>query len=107
MRVVAGASLTDRRSFYETSAASRELASKRFYHRLLERYYRFLVPPGLRVLEIGCGFGHLLAALKPSRGVGIDFSDAISERARALHPELEIYNAAAPDFEHAQAWRNE
>jgi SAM-dependent methyltransferase len=98
MSAAAGASFTDRRSFYETRAASREFASKRFYHRLLERYYRFLVPPGARVLEIGCGFGHLLASLQPARGVGIDFSPAVAERARALHPELEIHTAAAGEF---------
>jgi SAM-dependent methyltransferase len=32
------------------------------------------VPRGQRVLEIGCGCGHLLAALEPSRGVGVDAS---------------------------------
>jgi SAM-dependent methyltransferase len=98
MKSAVGPSFSDRRSFYETSAADRELASHRFYHRLLERYYRFLVPPGLRVLEIGCGFGNLLASLKPSRGVGLEFAKPIAERARTLHPELEIHEAAAGDF---------
>jgi SAM-dependent methyltransferase len=98
MRAAAGASFPDRRSFYEASAAARELASKRFYHQLLERYYRFLIPPGARVLEIGCGFGRLLSALKPSRGVGIDFCEKIADRARILHPELEIHTTAAGEF---------
>ncbi|MGZ5545775.1 MAG: glycosyltransferase, partial [Limisphaerales bacterium] len=98
MSPAVGPSVSGRRSFYEASAADRELASRRFYHRLLERYYRFFVPPGLRVFEIGCGFGHLLAALKPARGVGIDFSKSIADRARILHPDLEFHHATAGEF---------
>ena len=35
----------------------------RYYHKLLKHYFKFLVPSGLRVLELGCGSGELLAAL--------------------------------------------
>lgn len=98
METAAGASFLDRRSFYESRAAEREKASRRFYHRLLERYYRFLVPPGVRVLEVGCGFGHLLAAVEPARGVGIDFSESIVAAARKAHPNLEFHTAVAGDF---------
>ncbi len=48
------------------------------------------MPPNRRVLELGCGEGDLLAALKPSRGVGIDFSPELVRRAKARHPELEV-----------------
>ncbi len=57
------------------------------YHRRLARVYRFLVPPGQRVLELGCGQGDLLAALEPSVGVGIDFSEEMVRRAAERHPE--------------------
>jgi len=59
-----------------------------FYHALLRRYYRFLVPEGLRVLELGCGNGDLLAALKPSLGVGVDFSAEMIRLASRKHPDL-------------------
>lgn len=98
MEAAAGASFLDRRSFYNARAAERETASRRFYHRLIERYFRFVIPPGARVLEVGCGFGHLLAGVKPSRGVGIDFSEKIIDKARAAHPELEFHVAAAGEF---------
>src|SRR5581483_2779269 len=52
------------------------------------RYMQFLIPPGKRVLELGCGRGDLLASLKPAHGVGVDFSNAQIARARATHPEL-------------------
>lgn len=59
-----------------------------YYHRRLAESYRHLVPPGLRVLEVGCGAGDLLAALSPSRGVGVDFSPETIRRARERHPGL-------------------
>ena len=60
-----------------------------FFHAEDLRYMRFLVPPGSRVLELGCGIGDLLAALEPSYGVGVDFSERMVEQARGRHPGLE------------------
>jgi SAM-dependent methyltransferase len=68
------------------------------YHQLLQRYYSFLIPPGSRVLELGCGLGDLLAAVKPARGVGIDFSPATIALARERHPNLEFHVADAESF---------
>jgi len=59
-----------------------------FYHELLRRQYRRRVPPGLAVLELGCGHGDLLNALSPERGVGVDFSRDMIGRARHQHPHL-------------------
>lgn len=64
-------------------------ARNRAYYRSIERLARFVVPEGASVLEIGCGTGDLLAAVKPSRGVGIDVSPKMIARARAKHPKLE------------------
>src|SRR5262245_23698453 len=44
----------------------------KYFHQEDVNYQRFLVPPGLRVLELGCGSGSLLADLQPSRGGGVD-----------------------------------
>ena len=68
------------------------------YHRRLEHVYRFLVPPGLRVLDLGCGEGDLLASLAPAEGVGVDFSPAMIEIARQRHPNLEFIVADAHDL---------
>ncbi|HXQ33651.1 MAG TPA: class I SAM-dependent methyltransferase, partial [Anaerolineales bacterium] len=54
----------------------------RWYHKRLEEIYRFLVSPGLHILEIGCSDGNLLAALKPSHGIGVDFSSEMIRRAK-------------------------
>lgn len=60
----------------------------RFYHRRLEEIYRSLVLPDQRVIELGCGTGDLLAALKPEVGVGVDFSREMIRVAAERHPEL-------------------
>jgi SAM-dependent methyltransferase len=52
------------------------------------RFMRFLIPPGKRILELGCGRGELLAALQPSYGVGVDFGARTIARARERHPDL-------------------
>lgn len=62
----------------------------RGFHEQDHRFLRFLVPEGKRILEIGCGTGHLLAALKPSTGVGVDLSERMIEVARSNHPHLEF-----------------
>lgn len=60
----------------------------RYYYEEVERIVRFHVPRGASVLEIGCGTGDLLAALAPSRGVGIDISEKTLKIARSKHPDL-------------------
>jgi len=68
------------------------------YHERLRQIYRFLVPPALRVLEVGCGAGDLLASVEPYRGVGIDFSPEMILRARRNHPRLEFCEADVHDL---------
>jgi SAM-dependent methyltransferase len=70
-----------------------------FYHRLLHHYYQFLVPQGLRVFELGCGHGDLLASLRPSVGVGIDFSAEMISVASKNHPDLAFIQGDAHDIE--------
>ncbi|MGH9441972.1 MAG: glycosyltransferase [Thermoanaerobaculia bacterium] len=69
------------------------------YHRRLEEVYRALVPPGRRVLELGCGTGDLLASLQSAVGVGIDFSPEMIARARARHPGLRFVEGDVHDLE--------
>ncbi|MBS0633193.1 MAG: glycosyltransferase [Verrucomicrobia bacterium] len=53
------------------------------FHAQLAEQLRHLIPEGSRVLEVGCGRGTLLRALKPARAVGIDVSPRMLEQARA------------------------
>ena len=70
-----------------------------FYHLLLRHYYRFFVPEGLRILELGCGHGDLLADLNTSLGVGVDFAEEMVRCASEKHPELSFLVADAHGFQ--------
>jgi SAM-dependent methyltransferase len=72
------------RDFYERhhETAERARARRRYFYAYLTRMLRARLPAGASVLEIGCGSGHLLAALEPSRGVGIDLSGKAIAAAR-------------------------
>ncbi len=65
----------------------------RTYYADLERLHQLLVPPGQRVLEIGCGPADLLARLQPAHGVGIEVNPDLAQAARERHPELRILTA--------------
>ena len=80
----------DIRRLADASAPERRkwLARAAFFHQEDLRYLKFLIPEGARVLELGCGTGDLLAALKPSFGVGVDFSDGMIAQASKAHPDL-------------------
>jgi SAM-dependent methyltransferase len=71
----------------------------RTYYRLIAQIMRAVVPSGRRVLEIGSGNGDLLAALKPSRGVGVDVSRRMVENAQERHPDLEFRQAVGETLE--------
>jgi SAM-dependent methyltransferase len=73
------------------------------YHKRLAQVYRFLVSPGQRVLEIGSGFGELLASVKPARGIGVDFSSEMVQRAITRHPPALNSVEGSLEFIHADA----
>ena len=68
------------------------------YHRRLREIFSFLTTPGQRVLEIGCATGSLLASVKPVKGVGVDFSTEMLDRARRSHPGLDFVHADVHDL---------
>ena len=61
--------------------------SRLAYHELLKHYYRYLIPPNQSILELGCGCGDLLAGLRASKAVGVDFSAEMIALAGQRHPE--------------------
>ncbi|MFP4541499.1 MAG: glycosyltransferase [Opitutales bacterium] len=77
----------DYRAYFE-EVAQRQERAQRFqggFHAQIAGLLRHHILPGQRVLELGCARGDLLAALEPSRGLGLDLSPRQVERARAAH----------------------
>src|SRR6516225_8455308 len=77
----------------DTTASKRAEWRQRaaFFHSEDLHYLKFLIPEGMRVLELGCSTGNLLAELKPSFGVGVDLSSSAIEEARRAYPAYTFY----------------
>jgi len=88
------------RRFYTTQRirhwdliSDRKKKSKRlgsFYYFLLKKYLKFMVPENMRVLELGCSHGNIIAELNPSFGVGIDLSKKMIDTAKQKHPQSQF-----------------
>lgn len=76
------------REYYDRVAPNRDkwISRNAYFHDEDSRFTRFLVPPGLKVLDLGCGTGSLLADLKPSYGVGVDISPKMIDAAQRSYP---------------------
>ncbi len=86
-----------RRAHWSKAAAgkiSQSIFSRAYRGRLAE-VYSLLISPGQRVLEVGCGLGDLLAATKPSYGLGIDFSPEMVAQAQKRYPNLNFSEGEA------------
>ncbi|MEX0268415.1 glycosyltransferase [Leptolyngbyaceae cyanobacterium UHCC 1019] len=70
-----------------------------YYYRDIERLCQFIVQPQSNVLEIGSGLGHLLNAVDPKVGLGIDISSVALESARNQFPSLEFWEENAEEFQ--------
>jgi len=86
--------------YFERLAFKRDRWRKRnwFYHKVLENQYRMIIPEGSSVLELGCGTGDLLNAVKPGIGCGVDFSAGMIAKARDKYPGLTFHHADAASF---------
>lgn len=63
-----------------------------YYHQNIINFYKFNIPDGSTILEVGCGNGYLLTSLKPKSGFGIDMSEAMIKEAKKLYGKLSQYH---------------
>jgi len=69
-----------------------------YYYAQLDKQYRYLIPEGKRILEIGCGTGELIAHLKPSYGLGVDISPKMIALAQEKYPSLHFFTGSIQDI---------
>ena len=62
-----------------------------YYWKDITEYFNFFLHSSQNILEIGCGTGDSLAALKGKRKVGVDFSPSMIEQAVKNYPDLEFH----------------
>ncbi|HMH52719.1 MAG TPA: class I SAM-dependent methyltransferase [Candidatus Acidoferrum sp.] len=75
-----------------------------YYYRSLARILGGEVPAGARVLDVGCGTGTLLDAVRPAYGMGVDFSPAMVKLAEGRFPGLRFRVADAEALEPGEAF---
>lgn len=90
-----------RRAFFDRFASVADAWTQRNpeYHHAVRSLARYYIPPGARVLEIGCGTGDLLTALAPADGLGLDLSAEMIRLAAKKHPELRFRQMAAEELD--------
>lgn len=87
--------------FFDEASRTRDAwrTKNSHYQRELLNFFRFMIPEGASVIELGSGTGTLLADLKPSRGLGVDFSPAMTAAAKQRCPGLEFRTADAESLD--------
>jgi len=97
---------------FDSLAKYRSLWIKKSYGFYSEdiRVMKELIPDNSKILEIGCGNGHLINALKPSYGLGLDISKKMIDEAQSefqnidfIHGDIEnenIFKKINTDFDY-------
>jgi hypothetical protein len=90
-----------RRKHLDENAPRRDhfLRRNKYYYDGVKNLLRYIVEPGKRVLEIRCATGHLLDAVEPSYGVGVEISEKMIEIAQAQHPNLHFLQSDPENLE--------
>ena len=90
-----------RREHLDRLAQSRDtwIRRNKYFYDKVKRLLRFIIEPQKKVLNIRCQAGHLLAAVDPSRGVGVEISEGMIEVARKAHPEFEYVQSDSEDYQ--------
>ncbi len=90
----------DVRRHFDSLAGTYDAWKKKnaYYYDQLKGVFRSRIPPGARVIELGCGTADVLASVAPARGVGVDLSAALIAVGRGKYPSLDLRVGDAEDF---------
>ncbi|MBF0313274.1 MAG: glycosyltransferase [Oligoflexia bacterium] len=89
--------------FFDHLAKTRDywIEKNSYYYADIKSFLRFIIPKNSAVLEIGCGTGDILSAVEPmsGRGVGIDISQEMVQRAQEKYPRLSFQQLRAENID--------
>jgi SAM-dependent methyltransferase len=90
-----------RRDFQDAIAPRRDkwIRSNEYFYDCLKRVLQLIVEPGKRVLAVRCETGHLLSAVVPSYGVGVEIGEAMLDCARQQCPDLQFVKSEPEDLD--------
>jgi SAM-dependent methyltransferase len=93
-----------RREFQQATAAKRSkwIYSNSYFYDRIKRLLQYIVEPNRSVLEIRCETGHLLAAVCPTQGVGVEISEAMVGCAKESYPHLEFVRSDPEELDLGQ-----
>ncbi|TRX71046.1 glycosyltransferase [Carboxylicivirga sp. M1479] len=91
----------ERRAYFESRASNWIKYRKRraYYWDSITRYCNYYIQEENSVLEIGCGSGELLSAIKGKNKLGIDFCEPILNQAKQQYPDIRFELMAAEDIQ--------
>jgi SAM-dependent methyltransferase len=64
-----------------------------YYHKYLNNLFKFFIPEGSSVIEIGCGTGDTLNFIKPESGVGIEHNPYLVQKGKVKYDDLFFINS--------------
>jgi hypothetical protein len=81
------------RDHYDSVCGQRAdyIAANAYYYDQIFHALRIIIPPGMRVLQIGCLTPDFLNAVAPAVGVGVDISPRQAETCRLRFPQLQFH----------------
>jgi hypothetical protein len=90
-----------RREFQDANATKRDkwIHANEYFYDHLKRVLCLIVEPGKRVLHVRCETGHLLAAVVPEFGVGVEIGQVMVDYASAQHPDLHFAKSEPEELE--------
>jgi hypothetical protein len=78
------------------------ISRNRYFYDKVKRLLQFIIEPQKRVLNMRCQTGHLLAAVDPSRGVGVEISQEMIAVAKRTYPQLEFVQSDSEDYQSSE-----
>lgn len=69
-----------------------------YYHDYMAKFYQFVIPQHMKVLQVGCKNGFLLNAVNPCFAVGIDSELEYINEAQEKYPEYQFFCTNIEEF---------